>query len=552
MARSIEFRSILRGKAQGSAPLIAIILLLIGCPGRAWADEDCTLKVIAELPMSPHPADEPVVPILVDDKPRNVLIDTGGFWSIINPSIAAGYATRTAEVSGTLGLDGTPLKKAVRIPSVQLGVLKVANVDFFITPYEDGAIDGTLGANWLQKMDVEIDPVQKKVFLLSNKHCDGVVFHWPHQDEARIPVRVVPVEGHVTLLVKLAGEEIRATVDTGAPETALSLRAAARLFDLKPGSPGVEPIDTHANDPDGKHQSYRYQFKSLELDGITFKNPSVMLAPMAPNVPELIIGMHQLRGLHLYFAYKERMLYVSTARGDIAARRAEGGAAAAAIVQDTDPLDRANAQDLLHKAEGALRVRDLDTAAADIDRALLIDGSNVPARVMQAKLYAMKGDRLRALDTVNEALRLDPKSAEAYFERSNLRHAAGDYEGAFADADQLVMLAPKSPLALNERCWLGAITGRLDGALADCNAALAIAPHSAPILDSRGYVHLKAGRLDQAIADYGAALKEKPDEVSSLYGRGLAERQNGDKRSGDTDIAAAQKLDPAIAEHFGI
>jgi hypothetical protein len=39
--------------------------------------------------------------------------------------------------------------------------------------------------------------------------------------------------------------------------------------------------------------------------------------------------------------------------------------------------------------------------------------------------------------------------------------------------------------------------------------------------------------------------------ASSLYGRGLAKQEKGDKPGGDADIAAAQKIDKDIAQHFG-
>jgi hypothetical protein len=57
--------------------------------------------------------------------------------------------------------------------------------------------------------------------------------------------------------------------------------------------------------------------------------------------------------------------------------------------------------------------------------------------------------------------------------------------------------------------------------------------------------------LDRALGDYDAALKINPDLSSSLYGRGLVKQQKGDKAGGDADIAAAKKIEPGIAEHFG-
>jgi tetratricopeptide (TPR) repeat protein len=488
----------------------------------------------------------PIISVEIDGQPRKMLIDTGGFWSLIDPAIAAGFPTRRSEVTGRLGLDGIELARAVTAPSVQLGPIKAEHVDFFAAPPGYVGVDGTLGANWLKLLDVEIDPVRRTVSFFSQKHCDGQVVHWPHRDVAVLPVRFDRIGSLMTIPVTLDGEEMRATIDTGSSETVLSLRAASRLFGLEPGGPGVEPLGDYRGKGDVIRQVYRHKFKSLELEGIAFKNPSITLAPVYRNGPELILGMHELSGLHLYFAYREGKLYATSARSDIAEQQTAG-----TTPPGVDPLARTNARDLLQQAQRAAAGNDRSGAEAAIAQAIKIDPTYAPSYLARAWIEYGKQDSTAALADLSKAITLDPELGPAYRLRSMLYLAQGKSSEALNDANQDVALDPRSATALNGRCWIAATLNLLEPALQDCNAALAIAPNNAAILDSRALVHLKAGRLDDAIADYDAALKLAPKLASSLYGRGLARRQKGDSAGSAADIAAASGIDPDIAKHFG-
>jgi tetratricopeptide (TPR) repeat protein len=531
----------------------AAFLLIVGQAGlgNAWA-ADCTLQRIAELPLEDNEAGSPIVSVLIDGRPKDVLLDTGGFWSLIDPSQVGDWRKRVGPIEGRLGLSAIRLMSIVRVPSVQIGPLKLPDPDFFVTPDGYLKIDATLGANILSNFDVEVDPVGKTVSLFSQDHCDGQVIHWRHSDLAVVPFRRIPVQQRITIPITLDGHEIRALIDTGSTQTTLSLRAAERLFGLKPDSPGVQESGRAMTKDGGGQPLYRYQFKSLEMDGITFKNPWLNLASIDGGEEDLILGMHQLRGLHLYFAYKERKLYATSAAGDIAARKAQDDAmAAASLPEGPGPLDEVNAQDLLKSAQAAIGQHDYATAKVDLDRALKLDPGYSDAYLLRAAVDAAKGDRDGARRDLAEALRTDPKSSGAYLVRSHLFEQIADYGHAYDDADHAVKLSPKSPAALNARCWIGAIRGQLAAALSDCDAALALDPHQGHILDSRAFVHLKAGQFDEAIKDYDAALDRQPRDASSLYGRGLAKRETGDRAGGDVDIAAAKQVDSAIESHFG-
>ncbi|HLG86074.1 MAG TPA: tetratricopeptide repeat protein [Alphaproteobacteria bacterium] len=516
--------------------------------GQARAD-DCTLKQFVELPTVPNAYGSPVVSVQINDQPRKMLLATGAPWSTLSAAATAGLKSYTMTTGFENAWTGKRLDKVLR-GSLQLGQQQIEDFEFLAMPAGSGGIDGELGENLLRETDVEFDPVAQKVSFFSKDHCRGSVFHWAHQDEEVVDLRIEPPYHQITVPLTLDDHAIRAGIDTASVDTVLSLRAAKRLFDLTPDSPGMIRSGTsHRRDQEAP--VLRYRFTSLKMGDIEFKNPTLTLVDRPRELPDLVLGMHELRSLHLYFANEEHKLYVTTAAGDIAARGAPAGGAAAPADHPAGPLERVNAQDRYRNAQIAMKKRDFQSAAADLDQAIAIDPTYAAAYAMRAAVYVATGDRDRAMQALDKAIAQDPNLAVAYYERAILHQRAGDYARAFTDADQAVRLQPKSPQALNNRCWLGAVIGRLESAIADCNAAAALAPNNPGILDSRGFVHLKAGQFDDAIKDYDAALAIRPKMAVALYGRGLAKRGKGDMTGGNADITAAEQAMPGVADRFG-
>ena len=69
-----------------------------------------------------------------------------------------------------------------------------------------------------------------------------------------------------------------------------------------------------------KKNNGRYPFKMLTLQGVTVNNPDIILVPDDKSKimggyrqPKLILSMGILRQLHLFIAYKEHNIYVTSA-----------------------------------------------------------------------------------------------------------------------------------------------------------------------------------------------------------------------------------------------
>ena len=533
------------------------VLLLIGplIPAGPAHAEACNLSLITEVPLEGNDIGSPIVKILVDDQPRRMLLDTGGFWSVIDPGIASAYRHERAPLRVSLGTAGIPLDTIVRVPSVQLGIVKFPKHEFFVLPSEYGSnIDGTLGADWLQGFDLEIDPAKNMARLFMKNSCDGPLIYWPHEDDAEVPIHI-DRQKHITIPVVLNGQEIEALIDTGTSETLMSMRTARRLFDLEPDSPGMQVLESRTNRFGTTQKEYGYQFKSLTMGDIGFANPWVVLTPSSGG-PDMILGMHHLHGMHLFFSYGQHKLYVTSGRGDIAAERAAGGGpgqanTAAQPSPAVDPMARVNARNFVDEAMIALKKDDRAAAAVALEKALKLDPSYSRAYLTRARLRFEDGNRALAMADMAEAVARAPNDMTVLSERASVYGRAGEYALAYADIDQVIRLGPPTASALNSRCRFNAHLEKYEAAMADCDAALALDKRSPSTLDSRAYIYLKTSRPNLAIAEYDKALKANRNAASAYYGRAQAELLKGEKSDSEDDMATARKIDPDIDKNFG-
>jgi Tfp pilus assembly protein PilF len=562
-------------------PIVATVLTAsLGLSDQAIAGS-CDLGRYLEAPMLPDSNYSPIISIGIDGQPRKFLLDTGGFWSLISPNVITAYKPVAAPISGRLGLQGLPLDKSVKIHDLQLGNTVFHGVDFFVTPPSYGLDDGTLGANWLQNFDVEIDPVKNTASFFSHDHCEGQVTYWPHQDLAVIPFKSDRIQNQVTLSLTLGGKEVTAMLDTGSSESVLSLRAAKRILGLTPDSPGMQSVSSTIDRGGHSHAVYRYQIPSLEVGDIAFKNPWIMIADMADGGPDMLLGMHQLHALHLFFAYQERKLYITSAHGDIAARTAAGEKLAGPATAVSDPLARVNAANLREEAFAALKQNDRDTALAriesaiatdpgysdgyvtradihamrgerdlalkDYDRALAIDPGNLDVYVDRAQMEWQTGDKARALADVGQALQRDPAYIRGYEERAGFEIASNDRDKALADASEIVRIAPADMKSYQFRAQVYVGGGDYTHAYDDETAARKLNPKSTAVLNSRCWFGAVLGRLDDALDDCDEALNIAPDNPAILDSRAFVRFKKGQLDRALNDYDAALKIKPKMS-----
>jgi len=102
---------------------------------------------------------------------------------------------------------------------------------------------------------------------------------------------------------------VRAGIDTGASRSVMALETAEDVFHVDLKSPDMKDLGEH-----GYGHAYKYPFKTLTFSGVTVNNPDIMLVSEHDSkIRETILGMGILRQLHVYFANREKKMYVSAA-----------------------------------------------------------------------------------------------------------------------------------------------------------------------------------------------------------------------------------------------
>jgi len=542
----------------GLAPFgLAPFGLALAAP--AGADQ-CGLKLFASVDMIDNGAGAIMVPVTLNGRETAMFIDTGAFWSGVALSAVPGL-TPFKTALGAIGAGGGTTSEAIRVPEVRIGPVVLKDMDFlrltegFTT---DRRIAGNIGANILKQFDVEIDQAARKVNFLSKDHCKGKVVHWPHSDLIDIPLDVGK-DGLLSIPVTLDGKELTAMIDTGASASELRLDVARDKFGLSPGSPGMDRSGS-ARTLDGALLQYEHRFETLSIENITFKHPVLMISEdrsaqnenarraqraMRDEPHEMLLGMHQLRQLHLYFAYDEERLYATSVAGDAAT--AGPTAQAAAPVRISDPVDMMAAGKLNGSAMLHANAKEFTAALSDLDQAIALAPRAAGLYNNRAIVYAQMGNPRQAIEEFGQAIQIDPKFRAAYLGRANLYLQGDDTDSAIADLTKAIEIKPLDGTdALTTRCRLYAAKKDFHSALFDCNQAVTFAPRNPAALEQRGLVYLATGTVDEALDDFDAALNLDARRAPSLMGRGLIRQRKGDAAGARADIAAAREIDPSV------
>lgn len=304
-------------------PAAVLGFVLVDAP--ALADSCKPLTRIASLDTTDLPDGRITASATMDGKPFPMLIDTGSPVSSIDDQFSQSLGLgRYKMFDDVFYLAGEPVRYTAMVRDMTLGGVRVEATQLLINPRplsRDGSIAGLLGDDILGHYDVEFDFVGHKLDLFRTDHCPGVIY-WPAAAVGVVPFRVAR-GGYVVVDITLDGKPVRAIVDTGATDTLMTDVAAEELFGLTASSP---EMTKRLGDV------YEHRFKALDLGGLAISNVPIFVyrdvsAERIKAAPEtgshissanienglspLTIGMHELRRLHLYFAFGEGKLYAT-------------------------------------------------------------------------------------------------------------------------------------------------------------------------------------------------------------------------------------------------
>jgi hypothetical protein len=322
------------------------------------------LKQVASLKMTMLPGGSRIsVPLTINGTAVSLLVDTGaGMSSLTGPAATSlGMKQRNSDAMRLFNKDGVAVHRYYVADNFQLGQLAAKNIPFIQdADIDDARVSGTIAPDLMVRYDVDMDFSEQKLTYFSQDHCPGHVVHWSSDSVTQVPISIVarakdyppplvpgaigglpadfveivtakaitPILGtDIRAKVMLDGHLFTAMIDTGSDISTINSEAAQDIYGVsfddhpsraaqqgQPSQAGTEAVTVT-----GWRQQHR--FHSLTFGGVEIANPLFVLKPGpsgahrvgAPVSPDITIGMNVLRKLHLYFAFGERMLYVSAA-----------------------------------------------------------------------------------------------------------------------------------------------------------------------------------------------------------------------------------------------
>jgi len=579
---------------QVSVAAGAALLVLIAGPARAEAA--CTIGRMAELPVTMDQMG-PMVDAKVNGTPVRFMADSGAFFSMISPGNALSLHLPNVPAPpgfSIRGINGEAAASVVSVKKFSIAGIEIPHTEFVVAGSEVNGI-GVIGQNILGIADVEYDLPHGAIRLMRSTGCErsNLAYWAAGNNYSMITIEPrSPQKPHTIGTVVINGKSIRATFDTGASTSMMTLAAAARAG-IKPDGPGVVsggfiwgfgrklvrtwigPVQSFAVGDGEQIQHARIRFGAMDDD------------------TDMLIGADFFIAHRVYVDNKSHRLFLTYEGGPVFNLKARydspeakdgapptGPAAVAvapppadarsesrdgAVAMARDDVDTAvghfskaialaptEPRYLDQRAEAYFRQGKTLLGRADLDRAIALDPVDLDALLARAALRLHGRDKTAALADLDAADRAADAAAMDRLELGGLLTEAGQPQRAIGVFDQWIKAHPddvRRPSALNGRCWARAMAGQeLDQALHDCDAALRARPGNAAFLDSRGTVQLRRGEWPKAIADYDAALAGRPKMAWSLYGRGLAKLHGGDAAGGKADVDAAIAIRPHVAE----
>jgi predicted aspartyl protease len=271
--------------------------VLLFCASPAAAQPSCALATVK---INTIPDGRVTIPVSLQDHPLSFLVDTGGVSTTINWEQAKQLGLAVKQTLRTLtGVGGSLLNFAVENEVFAIGELKVRNRPIYIESRGLVSADGTLAPDILRSYDVDFDLPHGSLSLMSPNRCAT--------GATAIAIEVAQ-NGHVRFPVKVDGATIIATLDTGSAISLIGMRAAALL--------GVYPNDSKLTllRDSGQYRLHGYPFQTLELGGVTVKNPRIVIASdsfVKGLGSDLVLGIDALRQMHFTIAYGENRLYIA-------------------------------------------------------------------------------------------------------------------------------------------------------------------------------------------------------------------------------------------------
>jgi predicted aspartyl protease len=508
----------------------ALLTVLVASP----ADAACSIGQIAELPVTMDRMG-PMIAVKINGMPVRLMADSGAFFSVISPGSAQSLHLPLGPAPFGFymrGINGTAPVSVATVKTFTLAGIDLPRVQFLVGGSETGGA-GVIGQNIFGIGDVEYDLPHGAIRLLKTEGCGKAnLAYWANgKSQSTLVIEQRSAQSpHTIGTIYVNGKAIRATFDTGASTSILSLTAAARAG-ITPESPGV--IDGGMIWGFG-HKRVRTWIAPVNLlaigDGEQIQHARIRFGAMDVDT-DMLIGADFFIAHRVYVDNKNHRLFFTYEGGPVFNIKARfDGPEMKSEETPADPTSitakPADAESLSRDGAVAMARDDPDSAILNFTKAIALAPSEPRYLDQRAQAYFRQGKTMLARADLDQAIARKPEDTDALLARAlvllrdrnksaalvdldavdrsvdaaamerlrlgALFTEAGQPQRAISVFDQWIKAHPddvRRPIAQNGRCWARALADQdLDAALRDCDAALRAQPGNAAFLDSRGLI----------------------------------------------------------------
>lgn len=286
------------------------------------AHADCRMSPVSRLPFTPAHG-HLLVSVDFNEKPAEMIFDTGAFSTLITPDAAArlqlahmrGELTGGPIANGGMiatmgGVGGGRSAMAVTARTIDVGGLKARNFNLFAADIGTSFADGLLSIDLISKYDVDLDFPENQIILyypIGNCSAPSAFLEGPLYAAPLLPFGT---DRRPRIKLSIGGQDVIALVDTGATHSVIFRRAAARLgLDLQSladtdrhvrvGGIGAKTLD-----------AITHVFPSVTIGDLSIENMHVDIVndrSMGDDV-EILLGNNFQRAVHLWISYSSGTL----------------------------------------------------------------------------------------------------------------------------------------------------------------------------------------------------------------------------------------------------
>lgn len=306
--------------------LFASLFGLAGLFASPNAVAECKLLKVGELPVTLR-GNQLLVPATVGGQSFMMLVDTGAGITIINETVANAANLNTQGSRGTrmIGVGGEMNVEWAMMNDLTIGGIKFPERRFLVNRSGGHARSSILGYDFFSLFDVEIDAKNGKINLFKTEGCrDNNLAYWA-PDRADM-VEIIS-RGTPQVTVRVDGQPITATVDSGAGTTVI----AARIAKFMGVEPGADAQKRAGSGGDGRRvEGVLHTFKSFEIGEEEIKHPTMVVLDalktgfsssdsrlQSNGIADMLLGFDFFRTHHVFISNTDKKFYFTYEGGSV-------------------------------------------------------------------------------------------------------------------------------------------------------------------------------------------------------------------------------------------